>query len=55
MSFDLIIVFSEALFCGTDCFFSICRFAVEYYLMKRFDSARYLAAKNGTNSEVLIR
>ena len=57
MSFDLIIVllFPEALFCGSDCLFVICRFAFVDYLMKRFDSARYLAAKNGTNSGVLIR
>ncbi len=38
MSFDIIIVFSEALFCGSDCLFSVCRFSVFYYLMKRFDS-----------------
>ena len=57
MSFDLIIIlsflrlFSVVLIV---CFF-ICRFAFVDYLMKRFDSARHLAAKNGTNSGVLIR
>ncbi len=43
---------SEASFRGFDCLLFICCFAVVCYLMKRFDSARYLAAKIGTNSGV---
>ena len=58
VSFDLILVLfvSEALFCGFDCLFLhlSLRFFVDY-LMKRFHTARYLAAKNGTNSGDLIR
>jgi len=56
VSFDLIIIlsflrlFSVVLIV---CFF-ICRFAFVDYLMKRFHTARYLAAKIGTNSGVLI-
>ncbi len=56
MSFDLIIIpsflrpFSVVLIV---CFF-VCHFAFVDYLMKRFHTARYLAAKIGTNSGVLI-
>jgi hypothetical protein len=52
--FNYISFVSRGSFCGSDCLLLYCCFAVDY-LIKRCHTARYLAAKNGTNTGDLIR